>query len=247
MADYLGERAGGAQLRLFHNNRDGTFADVSEQTRIAHVCNPMGANYGDVDNDGFPDIYLGTGSPFFEMLVPNRLYLNAGGQHFVEATTAAGVGHLQKGHGVAFGDLDNDGDQDLLVQMGGYFPADAFHNALFENPGNDHHWITVRLVGKHANRSAIGARLAVTVTGPTRQRTIHALAGSGGCFGASSLRQEMGLGDAERIEKLEVVWPGSGTRQVFEDIPLDRFIEITEGREDFALLERGRISLSDKR
>ena len=86
----------------------------------------MGANFEDFDNDGFLDFYLGTGAPPFEMLVPNVLYKNVGGERFAEVTSSARVGHLQKGHGVAFGDLDGDGDQDLFAQMGGFFPADGF-------------------------------------------------------------------------------------------------------------------------
>ena len=104
----------------------------------------MGANFGDVDSDNFPEFYLGTGNPDLRTLQPNTLTHNvlaAGGdsdnssgsgggsataRRFEDVTFASGVGHLQKGHGVAFADLDNDGDQDIFAQMGGFFTGDFF-------------------------------------------------------------------------------------------------------------------------
>ena len=121
----------------------------------------MGSNYGDVDNDGFLDFYLGTGYPDYEGVMPNVFYLNRAGERFLDITLAAGLGHLQKGHAVAFADFDHDGDQDIFEQMGGALPGDRFGDALFLNPGSDNHWIAVRLVGVGSNRSALGARLRV--------------------------------------------------------------------------------------
>ncbi|MEZ6087377.1 MAG: VCBS repeat-containing protein [Pirellulaceae bacterium] len=77
----------------------------------------MGANFGDLNNDGFPDFYLGTGYPNYEALMPNLMYLNQAGKRFADVTTVGGFGHLQKGHGIAFADIDNDGDQDIFSEM----------------------------------------------------------------------------------------------------------------------------------
>ncbi|MCZ6821120.1 MAG: VCBS repeat-containing protein [Calditrichaeota bacterium] len=146
-ADYFGLPAEAEHLRLFRNDGTGHFNDVTKEIGLYHIRLPMGANYGDVDNDGFPDFYLGTGAPPYDTLIPNVMYRNEMGKRFVDVTASAGVGHLQKGHAIAFGDLDNDGDQDIFAQMGGAYPDDGFHNALFENPGNSNHWITIKLVG----------------------------------------------------------------------------------------------------
>ena len=82
---------------------------------------------------------------------------------FEDVTTAGGFGHLQKGHGIAFGDIDGDGDQDIYAVMGGWYSGDRYRNALFQNPGHGHHWITLRLEGQRANRFGVGARIAVTL------------------------------------------------------------------------------------
>ena len=94
----------------------------------------MGANFGDVDGDGFLDFYLGTGDTDYAELMPNVLYWNQAGQRFVDVTFASGLGHLQKGHGVVFADLDHDGDVDLFEQMGGAYRGDGFADVLYENP-----------------------------------------------------------------------------------------------------------------
>ncbi len=189
----------------------------------------MGCNFGDLDNDGWLDFYAGTGNPDFRTLVPNRMFRNDAGRSFQDVTTSGGFGHLQKGHGVAFGDLDNDGDQDVYLKVGGAFSGDLFHSALFENPGHGNHWITLRLIGDRDNRAAIGARVKAVVEDASGPRTIYATVGSGGSFGGSTLQQEIGLGAAKRVKRLEVTWPATGQVQVLEDLDADQFLEIRQG------------------
>ncbi len=228
-ADHIGLPAGGSRPRLYRNDGAGGFEDVTQAAGLGDVRLPMGANFGDIDADGWPDIYLGTGEPSLAALFPNLMYWNEGGERFWDVTEAAGVGHLPKGHGVAFGDLDNDGDEDIYLQAGGFVPGDANPNALYRNPGGGNRWIHLRLQGRSGNRAAIGARVRVTVIEAGRPRDIHATVGSGGSFGASSLQLEIGLGRAERIESVEVRWPGNPEPQLLGELALDRIYRLGEG------------------
>jgi hypothetical protein len=214
---------------LYHNLGNGRFRNVAAELGADRAIFTMGANFGDLDHDGWLDLYLGTGSPDLAALLPNRLFRNDGGRRFQDVTTASGTGHLQKGHGVVFADFDNDGDEDLFEHLGGGVSGDAYPAALFENPGNSNHHLTLRLRGTKANRMGLGARILVRVATGADERSIHRVCGTGGSFGTSPLRQEIGLGDADRIVFVEIVWPGSGTRQRLESLGLDRAYEITEG------------------
>lgn len=227
LASYLESSPGHDHVPLiFRNDGDG-FTEVSKSLGLNRPLLPMGANFGDLDNDGWLDIALGTGTPDFAAVMPNVLYRNTI-NGFEDVTFSAGFGSLQKGHGIAFGDLDNDGDQDLFQQLGGAFPYDRYFNAVYLNQGNSNRWMTLILEGRKANRMGLGARITVTVREDGGHRTIHAVAGSGGSFGGSSLRQEIGLGDAEAIESLSILWPGSGTRDTYFEVPLNRAWRATE-------------------
>jgi hypothetical protein len=223
--------------RLFHNKKGGGFEDVTDATGLNMVFATMGSNFGDFDNDGWLDMYLGTGDPSLATLVPNRMFKNVGGGRFSEITGSSGTGHLQKGHGVACGDWDRDGDIDLFVQTGGVVNGDQYHNILFQNPGQGHHWVSVKLVGQKTNRAAIGARIKV-VTAGTDPLTVFRHVSSGSSFGASPLEQTIGLATAQRVARLEIFWPTSGTTQVFEDIAADRAIEVTEFAASYRNLDR---------
>jgi hypothetical protein len=239
VADFLGRPSELEPLALYRNAGDGTFSNVAGEVGLARPLLPMGSNYGDIDNDGHPDLYFGTGQPSLATLVPNRMFRNAGGRRFEDVTGPGGFGHLQKGHGVAFGDIDDDGDQDVYEVIGGAYAGDVYPNVLFLNPGNGNRWLTLELEGVRCNRSAIGARVRVIVDDETgREREIHALVGTGGNFGSSSLRQEMGLGQARAIKRLEVRWPGAREPQVVERVPLDRHVKLRQGAAEVAVVER---------
>jgi hypothetical protein len=240
-AGYFGLRHEGEPACLYQGDGKGGFREVAAAQNLTRVAQTMGSNFGDVDNDGFADFYLGTGYPAYEALMPNLLFRNRGGTGFSDVTTAAGVGHLQKGHGVAFADFDNDGDQDLFVKLGGSFPGDAFGSALFENPGFGNHSITVKLVGKRSNRWGIGARIRAEIDESGKRRSVYKWVSSGGSFGANPLRQEIGVGKAARIRMLEIIWPATGASQRFLDVPADQFIEVTEGGGEYRSLTWRRV------
>ena len=239
---YFGRPDGRHRPRLYRNE-GGRFEEVSGSTGLTASLLPMGANYGDLDSDGWPDVYLGTGEPGFEAIMPNVAYRNSNGTGFEDVTFASGLGQLQKGHGVAFGDVDNDGDEDLFHQLGGFFPADAYANALYENPTEGANWIGLRLEGRRANRRGVGARIEVRLREGDRRRSVHALVGSGGSFGGSSLQQEIGLGRAEAIESVSVAWPGAGPPQVFTDVEPNRFYRVVEGEAELVALDPPRLYL----
>jgi hypothetical protein len=217
---------------------DGTFEDMAQKMGLARPMLPMGANFGDIDNDGWLDMYLGTGDPLLQSLMPNVLFRNVQGKRFEDLTAVSGLGHLQKGHGVAFADFDHDGDQDLFHHLGGFVPVDRFQNALFENQGANGHWLSLDLEGTRSNRQASGARVHLVLDTPSGPRELHRAPGCVSSFGGSTHIQEIGLGDATRIARLEIRWPRTSAVQVFEDVPLDAFVRATEGQAELERLER---------
>ena len=212
--ELLGEPHLAELPRLYRNLGDGTFEDVTEQQGLDRIMYAMGSNFGDLDNDGLPDLIVGTGDPDLRQLMPNRAFRNTG-EGFVEVTGAGGFGSLDKGHGISFVDYDNDGDTDVHMVLGGANEGDVAPNALYQNPGGGGSRIVLVLEGDRANRSGLGARITVTVQAADGSvRSFHRQASTGGSFGSNPLRQEIGLGDAAAVTEVKVVWPGSGTEDL---------------------------------
>jgi hypothetical protein len=222
--------------RLYRNIGGKKFQDVSKETGVNGVFATMGSNFADFTNDGYLDFYLATGDPQYSMLVPNRMFKNVGGKRFAEITTTSRTGHLQKGHGVACGDWDRDGNVDMFVETGGAVNGDKYHNVLFQNPGHANNWLEIKLVGKKTNRSAIGARIKV-VTAGSNPLTVHRHVSSGSSFGGNPLQQHIGLGKADSVATIEIQWPTSGTTQVFHDVKATQAIEITEFAKEYRKLD----------
>jgi len=109
---------------LYRNNGDGTFTDVTLEAGRYRSFGSMGANFGDVDNDGYLDIYLSTGAPEMARLEPDVFFHNNGDGMFSDVTDLVGLGNVGKGHGVTLGDYDGDGDLDIYVPVGGAFIGD---------------------------------------------------------------------------------------------------------------------------
>jgi hypothetical protein len=236
-------------MKLYRNDGNGGFQDVTVAVGLAKVVPTMGANFGDLDNDGFLDFYLGTGAPSYTALMPNFMFRNLGGKSFADVTAATGTGHLQKGHGVAFGDLDNDGDQDVYANIGGFIPGDKYNKALFANPISGpakSNWISIKLNGTKSNRAAVGAKIKLTVTDAAGKQSLrYREITSGGSFGASPFTQHIGLGSlkAGKIDAIEIEWPASKTKQTFRDVASDQFIEINEATTEYKPLSRHAFSL----
>ncbi len=222
--------------KLYRNMAGKGFKDVTKEVGLDNVFAAMGSNFGDFDNDGYLDFYLGTGEPNLGTLVPNRMFKNVAGQRFAEISASSRTGHLQKGHGIACGDWRRDGNIDIFVEMGGAVPGDKYHNVLFQNPGQGNNWLTVKLVGKKTNRPAIGAHIKV-VTSAKSPLTVHRHVSSGSSFGGNPLQQTIGLAKADRVAILEIDWPTSGTKQIFHDVDINQAIEITEFATEFRKLD----------
>jgi len=238
LASVMGAKLeGSSRPRLYHNLGSGNFEDVTRNVGLDRAMAPMGANFGDIDNDGFLDIYLGTGDMSYEGLDVKIMFKNIEGRFFEDVTASSGTGHLQKGHGVSFADFDNDGDLDLFVELGGATPGDQGYNALFRNPGHGHHWLKVKLVGTKTNRAALGSRIRLDrkgVDGSTA--SIYRTVGNNSSFGGNSLVESFGLLDAAQVTQLTVFWPTSKSIQKFRDLKIDQTVEITEGSETLRVI-----------
>lgn len=215
--------------KLYRNMRDGTFRDVSSEVHLDRVILTMGANFGDLDNDGWLDVYMGTGDSTYQALLPNRMFRNDGGVRFQDVTTAGDFGHLQKGHGVAFADLHRSGFEDVFEEMGGAQPGDAYQSALYKNPGNKNHWVTLRLDGVKSNRAAFGARIDVAVKDATGMRHIYRTVGFGSSFGGNPLEQHIGIGAATSVSEITVTWPATGIVDRVRSVGVDRRYTLREG------------------
>jgi tetratricopeptide (TPR) repeat protein len=230
---------GSSRPRLYRNLDSTRFSDVTKEVGLDRAMAPMGSNFGDVDNDGYLDIYLGTGDMSYEGLDVNLMFKNVQGERFEDVTTSSGTGHLQKGHGVSFADWDCDGDLDLFVELGGATPGDQGYNALFQNPGLGRHWLKIKLVGTKTNRAALGAKIRVDLRGPDKApRSIYRTIGNNSSFGGNSLVESIGLIDLVSVECLSVSWPTSQTTQIFHNVGADQAIEITEGSDSFKVLNQ---------
>lgn len=229
--------------QLYLGTETGFFEEVARQYNLVHPTSPMGSNFGDLDNDGYLDFYLGTGNPDLWNVMPGMMYRNKSGKYFAEVSYAGGFANIQKGHGIIFADFDNDGDQDVFEQMGGAFPADKYSNVLYENKGFGNHWLTIHLVGTESNRAAIGARIRVQVIEDGVRRSIFKHVNSGGTFGANPLRQTIGLGQATEVEELEIFWPTTGKTQTIKGVATDQFIQITEGQPGVVPISLKRLKL----
>ena len=221
-----GEKVLSDKSKLYINNGDETFSEQSNAFNIDNSFYAMGSNFGDLDNDGWLDFYIGTGSPEFTSVVPNRMFRNVDGISFEEVTSAGGFGHIQKGHGVSFADLDNDGDQDIYAVLGGAYQGDNYTNVCFENPTFENNWVILNLEGVQSNRSAIGTKLKLDLD---NGRTIFYTINTGGSFGSNSLQAEIGLGQSKMIQTLTIIWPSSDT-QIFNSVAVNKKHKLSEGQ-----------------
>lgn len=214
--------------RLYLNMGNETFMDITADAGLNKVMFGMGANFGDLNNNGFQDVYIATGAPDLTSIIPNRLLINHHGERFYESTAFSGVGHLQKGHGISFADFNGNGLLDIYAVMGGAVEGDFYHNVLFENQRAFGNWIMLELEGTRANRQAIGARVEVQFEENGSPRSVFRTVSTGGSFGANNSRVHVGLGSADSVNRIIIRWPGDNTLQVMENPETGQLIHIIQ-------------------
>ena len=224
---------------LYHNNHDSSFADVSISNGIGSTTFLMsgwGLKFFDYDNDGELDLLLVNGHPddkiherFPDVTYdePLLLFRNTGGafQHaFDNVSAKAGAIFQQKfpARGLALGDFNNDGAVDVLISVNNGAPL------LLENlAARENHWLGVQLVGKKANRDAVGAR--ITYQSRDLKRTRFKV-GGGSYLSSHDPRVVLGLGARSKVDWVEVQWPQpSGLKERFTALPVDRYVTLHEG------------------
>jgi len=212
--------------KLYRNNRDGTFTEIAYTSGLVHSIGNMGANVADVDNDGWIDLYFGTGDPGLSRMEPDRFYQSNGDGTYSERTFGVGLGHIGKGHGITFTDFDGDGDLEIYAAEGGMVFGDLWANAFYlNNQTSGNNWIHIDLEGTTSNRDAVGAKISLEAGDLTLRQERR----NGVGFGSSdSPTVEFGLGHARIIDRLHIWWP-SGLEQTFEDIGVNQRIHISEG------------------
>jgi hypothetical protein len=197
---------------------------VTIQTGTSNVAGALGVTWEDYDNDGNLDLYIVNSKP---PLLDNRLFRNNGDGTFTDMASQAGVGAKIPGNGrgsdATFGDYDNDGFPDLMVDNGGGTSVGWY--MLFHNNGNGNSWLKVVLRGTRSNRSGIGAKLRLVAGGKAQYRQY---------FGQHYMGQDyipvhFGLGQATSVGSLTIQWP-SGTRQKLTNIAANQTITVVEPR-----------------
>jgi hypothetical protein len=221
---------------LYKNNHDETFDDLALPTGIGKATRFMsgwGLKFFDYDNDGNLDLFLANGNPddLIESIhsqvkyrEPLLLFHNAG-KGFQDVSSQSGPVFAQplSARGMAIGDFDNDGAVDVLVSVN-----DAAPLLLRNRAATGKHWLGIRLVGKKCNRDAVGARITYQ-SGDLRRSRVKV--GGGSYLSSHDPRVVLGLGTRAKIDWLEVKWPlPSSATERFTNLPLDRYITITEGQ-----------------
>lgn len=206
--------------RLFRNNGNGTFTDVTMEAGLYFPMGTMGAGVADIDNDGYVDIYFGTGDPQLSRLEPNRLFRNQGNGRFVDVTAMTKFQRPgNKGHGVSFIDLDEDGDLEIYAQLGGHYQGDHARNAFYENlSGNRNNWLEVDLTGGNP----VGVSLTLVAGGVKQHREVK---GSEGFGATNPMRAHFGLGKVETVEALEIRWP-TGERKTLRGVKANQVLKV---------------------
>ena len=217
---------------LYHNDGKGNFDDLTRSSRVAvdtrYIC--WGAGIVDLDNDGYPDLFMVTGNvypeverklPQYANKTPRAVFRNLGNRTFEELGAEAGPGvtDAHSSRGCAFGDFDNDGDLDILI-INMNEPPSLLRNDI----KGKQNWIKVKLEGVKSNRSAIGARVVARYGGKVQAQAVLSQSSFYSC---NDSRLHFGLGGFNSVD-LDIYWP-NGLHETFKGLAANRLITLREG------------------
>jgi len=217
---------------LYRNYGNGAFEDASIKAGLGVNRKYLGFGVGffDFDNDGWKDLFLANGHVYSQIAgrklhlsyrEPKVLYRNLGNGRFEDVSAKAGpaIRAENLGRGCAFGDFDNDGDVDVVVNN-----LDGPPSVLRNDGGNRNNWIMIKCVGTRSNRSAIGTRVKVTSGGHSQ---IDEVMSASGYYSQNDLRLHFGLGRATQADVVDLTWP-SGLKESFRNLPANHLFVLQE-------------------
>jgi hypothetical protein len=224
---------------LYRNYGNGAFEDASVRAGLGVNRKYLGFGVGffDFDNDGWKDLFLSNGHVYSQIAEkklhisykqPKVLYRNLGNGRFEDVSAKAGpaIRAENLGRGCAFGDFDNDGDVDVVVNN-----LDGPPTLLRNDGGNKNNWIMIKCVGTRSNRSGIGTR--VNVASGEHSQIDEVMSGSS-YYSQNDLRLHFGLGRATEVDSIEIAWP-SGLKESFKKLPANHLFIVQETK---GILER---------
>ena len=207
---------------LYINEGNNTFSDYTEIAKVGDIGMGWGASIFDYDNDGKNDIYVGNDSYFYP--IPNYLFDNRGNFKFAKVDTTAAISSMQGTYGVATGDLNNDGVQEVALANIGT----KDHAQLLENKMESGYWIGFQLEGVQSNRSAIGTRMEII----DNRGDLHVdqITAGNGYAGQNTKRLHFGFNQVAAIKQVKVIWT-NGLIQEWAGLPLGNYYYLKEGGE----------------
>jgi enediyne biosynthesis protein E4 len=217
---------------LYHNNHDGTFSDDALSAGLGKSMQFLGWGvlFLDIDNDGWPDIFLANGHVYPEVdskglnvtfRERKSLYWNEHNGRFKDISLEAGpaITAPRNSHGVAAADFNNDGNVEVVVNNSHDRPS------LLKNSGDHGNWILLSLIGVKSNRSAIGAQVKLRTGNHQQMQEVRS---GGGYISQSDFRLHFGVGSSTKVDSVEIRWP-SGLKQELQNLPANQFVKIREG------------------